>query len=178
MSTVRQEMQENNEAREHLIDWLRDAHAMEMQAETMLKGQAGRLEHYPEVKARVEQHITETQQQAREVERCLKSLGEDISSLKDTGAKAMALMQAMGGMVVSDEVIKGAMASYAFEHMEIASYTILIAAAQAAGESEVAHTCEKILREEHAMAAWLAEHTPTVVQQFLQRKQSDRPAKR
>lgn len=52
MNTVRQEVDHDSPARENLVDWLRNAHAMEMQAETMLKGQAGRLEHYPEVKAR------------------------------------------------------------------------------------------------------------------------------
>ncbi|HVX05937.1 MAG TPA: ferritin-like domain-containing protein [Rhodanobacteraceae bacterium] len=178
MNTVRQEVEHGNPARENLVDWLRDAHAMEMQAEAMLKGQAGRLEHYPEVKARVEQHITETRQQARDVEQCLKSLGEDTSALKDTGGKAMALMQAMGGMVTSDEVIKGAIASYAFEHMEIASYTVLIGAAQAAGETQVARACEDILQQEKAMAAWLAEHTPAVVQEYLRRERAGETSKR
>ncbi|MES2405659.1 MAG: ferritin-like domain-containing protein [Pseudomonadota bacterium] len=177
MNTVRQQ-DYDNPARENLVDWLRNAHAMEVQAEAMLKGQAGRLEHYPEVRARVEQHVTETQQQARDVEQCLKSLGEDTSTLKDTGGKAMALMQAMGGMVTSDEVIKGAIASYAFEHMEIASYTALIAAAQAAGETQVARACEAILQQEKAMAAWLAEHTPGVVQQYPQRERAGETSKR
>lgn len=178
MNTARQEFHHDDKARENLIDWLRDAHAMEMQAEAMLKGQASRLEHYPEVKARVEQHITETQQQARDVEQCLKSLGEDTSTLKDMGGKTMAMMQAMGGMIMSDEVIKGAAASYAFEHMEVASYTILIAAAHAAGETNVTHTCERILQEEKAMAAWLAEHTPAVVQTYLQRERAGQTSKR
>ena len=47
----------------------------------------------------------------------------------------MAFAQGMSGMVMSDEVVKGAMSGYVFEHMEIASYTILIAAAKAAGAS-------------------------------------------
>ncbi|HJP98644.1 MAG TPA: ferritin-like domain-containing protein [Rhodanobacteraceae bacterium] len=178
MSTARKEMNEHDPARENLLDWLRNAHAMEKQAEKMLEGQAKRLENYPEVKARIEQHITETKRQARDVEQCLKSLGEDTSALKDTGGKAMALMQAMGGMTMSDEVIKGAIASYAFEHMEVASYTVLIAAAHAAGETEVAHTCERILQEEKAMAAWLAEHTPAVVQKYLERERSGQQSKR
>jgi len=88
---------ETSHAREELADWLRDAHAMEMQAEAMLKGQAARLENYPQLKARIEQHITETQRQARDVEQCLKSMGEDTSALKDTGGKAMA-MTAKSGM--------------------------------------------------------------------------------
>lgn len=177
MNTARQAV-ENDAARENLVDWLRDAHAMEMQAEAMLKGQAKRLDHYPEVKARVEKHVAETRQQARDVEQCLESLGEDTSALKDAGGKAMALMQAMGGMIMSDEVIKGAIASYAFEHMEVASYTVLIAAAHAAGETEVAHACEKILQQEKAMAAWLAEHTPAVVQEYLRRERAGETFKR
>lgn len=46
--------------RENLLDWLRDAHAMEQQAEQMLKAQASRIEHYPIVKARIEEHLQET----------------------------------------------------------------------------------------------------------------------
>jgi ferritin-like metal-binding protein YciE len=46
------------------MEWLRDAHAAEEQAETMLSGMARRIENYPELKARIEQHIGETQRQA------------------------------------------------------------------------------------------------------------------
>tara|TARA_R100000049_G_C1878897_1_gene35970 strand:+ start:207 stop:329 length:123 start_codon:yes stop_codon:yes gene_type:complete len=35
----------------YLEDWLRDAHAMEKQAEEMLKAQAKRIEHYPALRA-------------------------------------------------------------------------------------------------------------------------------
>ena len=48
------------DAREHLLDWLRDAHAMEQQAEQMLKAQAARIENYPALKARIEAHLEET----------------------------------------------------------------------------------------------------------------------
>ena len=41
-----------------------DAHAAEEQAETMLKGMASRIRNYPELKTRIEQHITESQRQA------------------------------------------------------------------------------------------------------------------
>ncbi|THD37103.1 DUF892 family protein, partial [Pantoea sp. R102] len=36
----------------HYHDWLRDAHAMEKQAETMLEQMAKRLENYPQLRAR------------------------------------------------------------------------------------------------------------------------------
>lgn len=42
---------------ENYVDWVRDAHAMEEQAEAMLSRMAERLEHYPELKSRILQHI-------------------------------------------------------------------------------------------------------------------------
>ena len=99
---------------ENLIDWLRDAHAMEQQAETMLEAQASRLEHYPTLRERIVQHINETQWQRRQLESCLSRHGSSPSILKDTGGKLAAFGQGVGGMMVSDEVIKGAMAGYVF----------------------------------------------------------------
>ncbi len=42
---------------EHYHDWLRDAHAMEKQAESMLESMASRIDNYPELRARIEQHL-------------------------------------------------------------------------------------------------------------------------
>lgn len=95
---------------EHLLDWLRDAHAMEQQAEKMLTAQAERLEHYPELRERIEQHITETEGQQRLLVECIERLGGTTSTLKDLAGKLMAFGQAVGGMTMSDEVVKGAMA--------------------------------------------------------------------
>lgn len=155
--------------REELLHALRDAHAMESQAETMLKGQASRLEHYPQLRARIEQHLEETRNQRRLVGECLELLGESPSTFKDTGAKAMAMGQSLAGMVAGDEVLKGVIASYAFEHLEIASYRMLIAMAEAIDEPEVQRICERILPEEVAMASWLEQHMMVVTREFMQR---------
>lgn len=164
---------------ENLLDWLRDAHAMEQQAEKMLKAQSERLEHYPRLKARIDQHIEETLDQQRLIDECLTRLGGSSSTLKDIGGKLMAFGQAVGGSLMSDEVIKGAMAGYVFENMEIASYTVLIAAAQETGDAETKAACEKILPQEVAMADWLREHLPELTQAFLQRSAApDEEAKR
>lgn len=164
---------------ENLLDWLRDAHAMEQQAETMLSSQSGRLEHYPVLKARIDKHIEETRGQQARLETCIKRLNGSPSALKDLGGKLMAFAQGASDMVVSDEVVKGAMSGYVFEHMEIASYTILIAAAKAAGDMETQQVCEQNLQEEIAMADWLLEHLPDVTQAFLARAANpDSEAKR
>lgn len=155
-------------AKENLIDWLRDAHAMEMQAEKMLTSTAERLQHYPDFKARIEQHIEETRQQARQVSQCIEQLGGSTSLIKDTAAKATALAQGMSGLFVSDEVVKALLASYTFEHMEIASYRSLAAAAGAIGDTRTREVCESILLEEVAMADWLHAQIPSIVTRFLQ----------
>lgn len=165
-----QSAQTGNDVRvERLIEWLRDAHAMEAQAETMLNKQASRIENYPDLKARIEQHIVETQNQAKLIEGCLRRYDKSYSGFKDMGGKMMAMGQALGGMMVSDEIVKGAQMGYVFENLEIASYTILIAAAQAVGDTETQQVCEGILEEEVAMAEWLRQHLPQLTQAYLTR---------
>lgn len=154
---------------EILAQWLRDVHAVEEQAKSMLRAQSSRLEHYPELKARIEQHITETERQAERLERLLESRG-GTSAMKDIGAKVMANLQGLAGAMAADEVVKGAGASYAFEHFEIANYRTLLGAAEACGDAEVKRVAEETLREEEAMAKWLEEHIPGVVKQYLERE--------
>jgi ferritin-like metal-binding protein YciE len=164
---------------ENLLDWLRDAHAMEQQVENMLKAQAKRLENYPDLKRRIEQHLEETLGQQRLLETCISRLGSSPSTLKDIGGKLMAFGQVVGGMTMSDEVVKGAMSGYVFENVEIAMYTVLTETASLAGDSETQQVCEQILPQEIAMADWLREHLPQITAAFLQRSANpDTEAKR
>jgi ferritin-like metal-binding protein YciE len=66
--------------------------------------------------------------------------------------------------------MKGSIASTAFEAMEAASYRILIATAEEAGDPETARVCQGILREEEAMEDWLKQHMASVTQQYLRRE--------
>ncbi|AOJ07883.1 ferritin-like domain-containing protein [Burkholderia mayonis] len=160
--------------REHLEDWLRDAYAMERQAETMLKSQAARLDNYPVLRDRIQQHVEVTLEQQRMLEGCLRRLDIAPSAIKDLAARIAAYGQAASGVFVSDEVVKGAMASYVFGNLEIASYETLIAAAQLAGEKEIRDCCERILKQEIDMAQWLSEQLPDIVVAFLERSASER----
>ena len=117
---------------ERIIQWLRDAHTMETEAETMLKAMSSRIEHYPDLKQRIDRHIEETRGQAQRIEARLKALDSSPSAAKDMMANVMAAMHAGGNAMMSDEVVKGLGISYAFEHMEIASYRNLMFAAEAA----------------------------------------------
>ena len=87
-------------------------------------------------------------------------------------------VQGMLHAFASDEVMKHALASYAFEQFEAASYRALVTAAEQAGEREAASTCATILRAEEAMAAWLWERLPQLTQQYLQRAAAGADANR
>jgi ferritin-like metal-binding protein YciE len=156
---------------ERLMEWLRDAHAMEQQADTMLTSMAQRIENYPDVRAKIEQHIAETREQAKMLEQCIRRRGGDTSTVKDLAAKFVAMGQGLSGMFVGDEIVKGAMASYTFEHMEIASYKCLIATAEAVGDAETAAVCQRILRQEQDMAEWLSENLAPVTVKYLHREE-------
>ena len=164
-------------SRENLAAWLRDAYAMEKQAIEILEKQANRLEHYPELRAKVRSHLEETHRHAERVERCLHQLGTETSGVKTALGKMIGTAQQLSGLFASDEVLKSGIADYAFEHYEIASYKILIAAADQAGEPQVGRMLEENLREEEAMAAWLAGHLPEVTRQFLHLEAAGQTAK-
>jgi ferritin-like metal-binding protein YciE len=164
---------DTNRLDQELNQWLRDAHAMEEQAEQMLTAQANRIENYPELSAGIERHLQETKSQRERLEQCLDRRGTSSSGMKDVAGKVTAMMQGIGGSITSDEVAKGAMASYAFEHFEISAYRMLIAAAELAGDHETARVCETILREEEAMAAQLERLLPSIATTYLERSARD-----
>ena len=155
-------------ARELMIDGLRNAHGLEQQAIEMLERNAERLEHYPQLKARVTQHLEETRQQQAMVARVLEELGESPSTIKDTVMGLAQNVQMMVHSASSDEVLKNSYTGYAFEHFEIASYKALIAMARAAGEPRVEQMAQQILAQEEAMATWLEQHLPEIVSQYIE----------
>ena len=158
--------------RDTLIVGLRNAYGLEGQALSTMENVHSRLENYPQLKAAVGQHIEETRRQQQMVEQLLSRFGESPSTLKEAAMKLMGNLQAMVHGAASDEVLKNLFALYAFEHFEIASYTSLIAMAEATGEMEVAQTCREILRQEEATAQKLQGLLNPITQAYLDREEA------
>src|SRR5690606_11749512 len=97
---------------ERLNQWLRDAHAMELQAEQLLKGQVRRSDCHPALVARIEEHIATTRSQRERLEACIHRRKTTSSMTKDLAARVAASLQNFGGIVVEDSVIKGLLAIY------------------------------------------------------------------
>jgi ferritin-like metal-binding protein YciE len=154
-------------ARELMLTGLRNAHGLEQQAIEMLERNLERLEHYPQLRARIQQHLEESRQQQAMVRQCLEQLGDSPSTLKDTVMGMAQNMQMMMHSAASDEVLKNSLAGYAFEHFEIASYKALAVMARAAREPRVEELAMTILQQEQAMADWLDENLPEVVEEHI-----------
>lgn len=165
-------------AKDNFIAWLKSAHAMEEQAITMLTAQTRRLENYPDLKARMLEHLEETKNHAEVLQTLLNNLSGAPSTLKDIAGRIAATVQGIPGLLMSDEVVKFTAAAYSFEHLEIAFYRMLITAADELGETEAQAIFEKILAEEVAMATWLEDNLDPITRVFLMRDERDLQAKR
>jgi ferritin-like metal-binding protein YciE len=163
---------------DHFLAWLRDAHAMEVQAIALLRTQIGRIENYPELRAGLEDHLVQTEAQAQALQQLLDRQPGGGSMLKNVAGRLSATAQGVTSLLSGDEVVKAAMAAYTFEHSEIATYRVLIAAADELADTEALAVFEKNLAEEVAMATWLEGHLDVVTRLYLMRDERNLQAKR
>ncbi|MFL6195851.1 MAG: ferritin-like domain-containing protein [Thermoanaerobaculia bacterium] len=157
----------NQDPRETLIGWLNDAYAMERGLVQVLENHANDVKDRPEMYRRMAQHLEETKMHAERVKDCVERLGGSTSSVKTAMGSVSGFLQGRSTGASPDELVKNALADYASEHLEIASYRALIVAARALGEQQVVQVCEAILREEEEMARWLEHNLPMVVNEYL-----------
>ena len=157
---------------------LRNAHALETQAMEIMSRQVERLQNYPEVEARLRQHIDETKGQQQRLEQLLDSVGESRSMIKDAALGLMGNMAALAHTWAADEILKNSFANYAFEHFEIASYKSLITVAEAAGQQGALQALNANLQEEISMASWLDENLRGVTLKYISLEQSGQKADR
>ena len=157
-----------NSPRENFVHWLRDAHAMEVGTLEDLRRVASRIQSYPQLKARFEQHIRESEGQEQRLKELLEGMGESTSAVKETVTKLAGNLQALVTALFSDETLKNAISAYAFEHFEIGNYRALLAAAEQAGEARAVPVLQANLLEEEAMARWLEEQLPELTRRYLE----------
>ncbi len=156
-------------ARAAFVLELRNAHAMERQSQELMKWQAVRLADYPEIEQRIRAHMEETDEQLRRLERCLESLNERPSILKDTALSLLGNLTATSNAMGEDEILKNMFSNYAFEHYELATYKSLVRMAQELGLEEAKSLLGASRSEEQKMAAWIDRHIENVTDAYLDR---------
>jgi ferritin-like metal-binding protein YciE len=163
------EVKGNAKAKEAFIQGLRNQHAVEVQAVSTIEKQLGRYESYVDLHTRMQEDLTRSQAQAARLEKLLSHHGTSASTLKETVTSVVGSVAGVVHVTADDQVIKDVLAATGYKQYEIASYNMLLAMAEAIGDTDCPPVLEESLAEEQEMAQWLQSHTPEIVTIYLRR---------
>ena len=148
-----------------LVQYLNEAHAKEKELETSLNAHIGMTDR-PPYKKRLKQHLTETKDHARQLERRIKKLGGSTATVPQLAGKGVALakgpLHMIRGTSAEEKLLKNAKTEYSEEHEEIATYTAIETLAEEVGDKETAKVARAIRRDEERMAKYLEGLIPTL----------------
>jgi ferritin-like metal-binding protein YciE len=138
-----------------LPKYLSDAHAIEAQAEQLLK-RGRKIAGDEQLAELYEQHLDETRGQQVRLEERLTAHGGSPSALKDAALSLGALNWGAFFQAQPDTPGKLCAFAYAFEHLELGGQEQLLRVARRAGDEETVRVVEGIIAEERAMVDRLA----------------------
>jgi ferritin-like metal-binding protein YciE len=160
-------MSDNDTAKTKLIQYLTEAHGKEKELETALTAHIGMAQR-PTYKKRLKDHLKETKQHAKLLERRTKKLGGGGLSAKAADivsqgvATAKGPLHALRGSSSEERELKNAKTEYSEEHEEIATYLAIEILATEVGDEETAKMARTIRRDEERMAAFLEKQIPVM----------------
>ena len=156
-----------------LIQYLNEAYGKEKELETALEAHIT-LTTRDAYRKRLKDHLKETKQQAKNLERRIKKLGgkaeavpapgpdvvgEAATAVSSAASKAVAAakgpLHALRGTSEPEKMLKNAKTEYFNEHEEIANYNAIETLAEAVGDKETAKLARQHRRQEERMAKFL-----------------------
>jgi ferritin-like metal-binding protein YciE len=167
-----------SDARDYLLLGLKNAHAMTRQGRVLVAGQVERVESYPLLKAKLEVHLREKDEQLARLERLIAGYGAKPSVVKDAAMSVAAGVAAIASAASADEVVKNSFATLAQAKYEAAAFETLIVFAEAAGEKEALQPLQKCLSESRGLASFVEENLRGTAVRFLQLRAEGQRAKR
>jgi ferritin-like metal-binding protein YciE len=164
-----------------LIQYMNEAYGKEKQLETALQAHIT-LTTRPPYKKRLQQHLKETKQHAKLLERRIKKLGgtaeagpdlpgptEAVANLAGRAvAAAQGPLHALRGTGEAEKMLKNAKDEYHEEAEEIANYTAIETLADLVGDKDTAKIARGIKREEERMAKFLEKLIPQLTKAVAQ----------
>lgn len=178
-------MAEVQEREAKLIQYLNEAYGKEQELVTALQAHI-KLAKRDSYKKRLQDHLKETRQHAKSVERRIKQLGgkaekPDIpapdavaeaagkaqSAAKKAVATAKGPLHAVRGTGGAERMLKNAKTEYFNEAEEIANYQAIEVLAEAVGDSDTAKLARSIRREEERMAKFLERMITTLTKEVV-----------
>jgi ferritin-like metal-binding protein YciE len=155
-----------------LIQYLNEAYGKEKELETVLKAHIS-MTSRESYKKRLREHLKETQQQAKGLERRIKQLGGKVDELgitdvadravaaaKKGAALAKGPLHALRGTGEAEKLLKNAKTELFNEFEEIGNYLAIEELATAVGDRDTAKLAKEFRRQEERMAAFLQRLIP------------------
>ena len=136
------------------LSLLRDAHVMESQALEMLRRMSRELQAHPALRSRIDRHARQVAGRRAALHR-LVNREAGCTRMIGLPTPANANGSPFPVQYTGEAADSGVSACHTFQHIKIATYLVLIARADAAGDSEGIEVFETGLSEECAMANWL-----------------------
>jgi ferritin-like metal-binding protein YciE len=152
-----------------VMAWLNNAYSMETGLVHTLQSHAKDAEAFPQIQARIQQHVEETHRHAHMIKDCIERRGGSPSTLKSGMATVAGKAQGVAMRPAQDRVVKNTLADSSAEQLEISSYRALMAAAHDLGDQETVAICQQILQDEEDMAHFLDENLATLVTETVHR---------
>jgi ferritin-like metal-binding protein YciE len=192
-------MAETNARDLKLIQYLNEAYGKEKQLETVLQLQiklAGAADRKP-IEKRLSEHLTETRNQAKGLERRIKALGgkadsssipgpavagDAVSAVASVANKALAAakgpVQALRGTSPADNLLRNMRDSYWNEAEEIAHYNVIEAIAEQLKDDETVKLAREYRRQEERMQTFITKQLPSLVRDVIKTEvpKEERPA--
>jgi ferritin-like metal-binding protein YciE len=149
------EVRDGDKLRAKLVDYVQDAHAMELNVTLMLESM---LKAVKDVKTKemLQSHLEQTKEHKRRMEECLDALDSHRSLRKTGEAVAVALPKGLIDRFRSDQPGKIARDGYVIEALEIAAYSLLEQLAIRCDDQSTAEAARRNRADEEAMAKRIA----------------------
>ena len=153
-----------------LAQYLNEAYAKERELESALQAHIAMTSRAP-YKKRLQQHLKETKDHARQVERRIKAItGGGPSKVEQIAGQAVgkgkslakAPLHMVRGTSDTEKMLKNAKTEYWNEHEEIATYSAIETLAEEVGDKDTAKVARGIRRDEERMASFLERQIPTL----------------
>jgi ferritin-like metal-binding protein YciE len=164
-----------------LVQWLQEAHTKEAELEADLAQHIG-LTQKVSYKKRLQDHLKQTRDHKRRVERRLKQLGGAPGGgalpgpVGEVAGKTVSLVKGQIGMAraaVTEQVethLRNAQEELREEHVEIALYSRIETFATEVGDKETASLAKTIRRDEERMAKFLAAELGRLVKELVRKE--------
>ncbi|HWD66006.1 MAG TPA: DUF892 family protein [Solirubrobacteraceae bacterium] len=170
-----------NQRDARLVQWLQEAHTKEAELEADLTQHIG-LTQKASYKKRLQDHLKETRDHKRRVERRLKQLGGSPGGgtlpgpVGGVAGKTVSLVKGQIGMAraaVTEQVethLRNAQEELREEHVEIALYSRIETFASEVGDKETASLAKAIRRDEERMAKFLDAELARLVKELVRKE--------